>query len=245
MSKMFTQTMNLILPSIWKRNSIISDTNHWIVVYKLAGQSVEALIQPFKEVNVKFFPIYRLDTDISGPILFAKTIEVRDFLKNLYGSDGFTFTFSTWGMVHKPCPSEWTCDLSIAWDEKKKRSYPSLKKGKKAKTTFKLIQTLGTYHLFECHTHYLRTQQIQTHAHFSYFDILGDTLWTNNDHLIFLEQLKPNVKNPSFKPISEGLHLALNEIIFKFHGELVKLEAPLPHSFNVLNKILARYLQPA
>ena len=242
MSKMSILTMNSILLSTWRGKDVIDETNDWITCYKPAGRSLEESTQFLKQAGVKFSSVYGLDTEIAGPILLAKTLEARNFLKNLHGSDGFTFVFYAWGIPHKPCPDEWICDLSIAWDDQKKRSYPSLKKGKKAATTFQKIQTLGTYHLFKCSTHYLRTQQLQIHSHFSYFDILGDTLWTMDDHLVFLEQLKQNIKNSSAKPITKGLHLALTEVHFTFNEKPIKLEVPLPHNFDVLSKTLARYL---
>lgn len=242
MSKMSIPTTNSILPSTWKDKDVLSETDDWIACYKPAGKSVVEATQFLKQAGIKFSIIYELDPEISGPILLAKTLEVRNFLKNMYGSDGFTFIFYAWGVPHKSCPSEWTCDLSIAWDNQKKRSYPSSTKGKKAATTFQIVQKFGTYHLFKCTTHYLRIQQLQIHSHFSYFDILGDALWTTDNHLVFLEQLKQNVKNPSSKPISEGLHLALTEVYFTFNEKIMKLEVPFPHNFEILSKTLVRYL---
>ena len=242
MSKMSTPTTNSILPSTWKGKDVIAETNDWIACYKPAGKSVAEVTQFLKKAGIKFSSIYGLDKEIAGPILLAKTLEVRNFLKNLYGSDGFTFVFYAWGIPHKTCPDEWICNLSIAWDDHKQRSYPSLKKGKKTATTFQKVQTLGAYHLFKCSTHYLRTQQLQIHSHFSYFDILGDTLWTTDNHLVYLEALKQNIKNPSSKPITEGLHLALAEVYFTFNEKSINLEVPLPHNFDVLSKTLARYL---
>ena len=239
---MSTPITNSILPSTWKDKGLIAETNDWIACHKPAGKSVAEATQFLKQDGIKFSSVYELDTEIAGPILLAKTIEARNFLKNLYGSDGFIFSFYAWGIPHKPCPDEWICNLSIAWDELKQRSYPSLKQGKKAATRFQKIQTLDTYHLFNCSTHYLRTQQLQIHAHFSYFDILGDTLWTTDNHLVYLEQLKQNIKNPSSKPITEGLHLALTEVQFTFNEKSIKLEVPLPKTFEVFSKTLARYL---
>lgn len=241
MSKMSTPTMNSILPSIWKDKGIIEETNDWLTCYKPAGKSNDEVTQFFKKTATKLSSVYALDAEISGPILLAKTVDARNFLKNLYGSDGFNFIFYAWGIPHKPCPSEWTCDLSIAWDNYKKRSYPSLKKGKKTTTTFQVVQTFGPYHLFKCSTHYLRTQQFQIHSHFSYFDILGDTLWTTDNHLVFLEQLKSNVKNAPFKPITTGLHLALTEVEFLFNEKPINITTPLPPTFDILSKTLARY----
>ena len=93
----------------------------------------------------------------------------------------------------------------------------------------------------KCNTHYLRKQQLQTHAHYSGVDILGDSLWTPDEHLIYLEDLKKSVKNPNNKPISSGLHLYLGSIEFSNNIEKTHLQIDEPQAWSVLKKLLMRY----
>ena len=222
---------------------ILSETIDWFCAKKPANISTQSFIEALKKERSeqKFSPVYDLDDPIEGPVLFAKSLESRAFLKNAYGSDDFLFTFYAWGKCHKKLPESWTCDLSIAWDEQKKRSYPS-KNGKKSMTHFSVLNELGDYVYLKCTTHYLRKQQLQTHAHYSGVDILGDSLWTPDEHLVYLEDLKKSVKNSSNKPISSGLHLYLAAVEFPSQSGNTLLQIDEPKSWAVLQKMLERYL---
>ena len=222
---------------------ILSETLDWFCVRKPAMFSTKLLAEELKKERPgeKFSQVYDLDDEIDGPVLFAKSLEARAYLKNAYGSDDFLFTFYTWGKCHKKLPTSWLCDLSIAWDDHKKRSYPS-KDGKKTNTQFSVLNEFGCYVFLKCETHYLRKQQIQTHAHFSGFDILGDTLWTPEAKLIYLKDLKKSVKNASNKAIVSGLHLYLASVTFTNQGSPMQIQIDAPKYWDVLKKTLERHL---
>lgn len=204
------------------------------------------LIQQLKHSrpDCPFSSIYNLDTEVSGPVLFAKTLEARKFLRNAYGSDAFILAFEALGWLNwlfgvdrKPCPEQWICDLSIAWDAVKQRSYPSKTLGKKSCTHFVLSETYGSYGYFTGFTHYLRPQQIQVHAHFShYFDIVGDTLWIPDAHYVYpphsWKTSKPN------EPIYPALHLAFTTLSFPFNGEIITLHQDSPKAWISVEKVL-------
>ena len=222
---------------------ILSETLDWFCAKKPANISTQSLVEALKKERLeqKFSSVYDLEEPIEGPVLFAKSLESRASLKNAYGSDDFLFTFYAWGKCYKKLPEAWTCDLSIAWDEQKKRSYPS-KNGKKTITNFSVLNVLGDYVYLKCTTHYLRKQQLQTHAHYSGVDILGDSLWTPDENLVYLEDLKKSVKNSSNQPISSGLHLYLASVEFSNISEKIHVQIPAPKSWTVLQKMLERYL---
>lgn len=220
----------------------LSETLDWFCVKKQDNISMRVLVETLKKERSeqKFSQVYDLDDLIAGPVLFAKTLESRDYLRNAYGSDVFLFTFYAWGKSYKKLPESWSCDLSIAWDERKKRSYPS-KDGKKAFTNFSVLDAIDHYVFLKCTTHYLRKQQLQTHLHYSGVDILGDSLWTPDAHFVYLEDLKKSVKNPNNKPISSGLHLYLASVEFPNKTEHAHLQVDEPKSWSVLKKLLHRY----
>ena len=222
---------------------VLSETEEWLCVSKPNTCTSQTFLQTLKSKfqDKKFSCIYDLDEDISGPLLLAKTLEARNSLRNNYGSDGFTFTFYAYGYKNKPCPESWECDLSVAWDDQKKRSYPSKKKGKKSLTYFYIEEDYGDYLKVKCSTHYLRKQQFQIHSHFSYFDILGDHLWTPVTKFIYLNDFKDFVKKPSDEPIIKGLHLFLSQVKFDFNGNTVSINQPLPKSWEVIDKTLKNY----
>lgn len=223
---------------------ILSETPEWVCVDKKPGVSTEAVLQQFKRDRrgSKFSCIYALDADVNGFLLLAKTLDARDCLKNAYGSDQLTFTFACVGKRHTVGPKDWTCDLSIAWDACKQRSYPN-KNGKKTFTNFRIQGEYGPYLSVLATTKFLRPQQIQTHSHFTFFDILGDDLWIPCPHWVYLEDLKSSVKKSTNSPISTGLHLALIRLVFNFMGTQVVLEKPEPKQWLVLGKVLERYVR--
>ena len=222
---------------------IFSETEEWVCLEKPADVSCSAVVAALHEARFgeKFSAIYTLDQATSGFLVCAKTLAARDALKNAYGSDLFTFTFYGWGRMQHVCPQNWECDLSIAWDPLKNRAYPSKTNGKKAKTSFAVQNVFGNHLSFIATTHYLRPQQLQIHAHFSHFDILGDSMWIPRPHYVYLKDLKDFVKNASDEPITSGLHLALGKIQFPYKKEAFEISFPLPAKWIHLQKILQKY----
>ena len=222
---------------------ILSENPDWLCAIKPNNCTTQVFVQTLKSILVetKFACIYDLDENVAGPVLLAKNINARNFLKNAYGSNCFKFTFYAYGSCHKLSPNHWECDLSIAWDEQKKRSYPSKQTGKKASTHFTIEKVYGNYVYVKCVTHYLRKQQISIHSHFSYFDILGDNLWNAHPQFIYLENLKNIVKKPSYAPIFSNLHLLLTQVEFEFQGQPISISYPLPKNWQLIEKVLTNY----
>lgn len=224
----------------------LAETSDWFFTEKQAGITTYDLIEHLRQENPSEYlaPIYNLDDTLAGPILVSKNPKTTEFLRNAYGSNQFSFTFYCWGKAHTTCPEDWTCDLSIAWDASKNRAYPS-KDGKKSSTHFIVQKRYGNFLLLECHTNYLRQQQLQIHAHFSYFDILGDTLWCTEPHYIYLEDFKTFVKNSQRKPISSGLHLHLTHVTFPANGSLIEIYSQTPKNWERIEKFLQKYVKNA
>ena len=220
----------------------LAETSDRFFIEKQAGISTHALLEQLRQEHPSEYlvPVYNLDNELSGPVLISKNPQTTDVLRNTYGSNQFSFTFYCWGKAHSACPKDWTCDLSIAWDASKNRAYPS-KDGKKSYTRFTILKRYGNFLLLECYTNYLRQQQLQIHAHFSYFDILGDTLWCTDPHYIYLENFKSFVKNSTQKPISSGLHLHLAHVAFPLNGSTAELSSQCPKNWERIEKFLQKY----
>ena len=220
----------------------LAETSDGFFIEKQAGIPTHVLLENLRKEHPSEYlaPVYYLDDEVSGPLLISKHPQITEFLRNAYGSNQFLFTFYCWGKAHTTCLEDWICDLSIAWDVSKNRSYPS-KDGKKSSTHFTILKRYGNFLLLECRTNYLRRQQLQIHAHFSCFDILGDTLWCTEPHYIYLEDFKSFVKNPTKKPISSGLHLHLTRVEFPLNGISVKFSSPCPKTWERIEKFLQKY----
>ena len=199
---------------------VLSEAPEWIGIVKPSGQSIDAVKDFLKKAypRQKFACVYQLETAIAGPVLFAKTLEARNTLKNAYGSYQFSFIFDGWGVSEKTLSEPWDCDLSIAWDERKNRAFPSKKHGKKSLTHFEILSATHPFYRFSAQTTYLRTQQLQIHAHFSHLDILGDPL------------------APTTLPVT-NLQLILRSVSF-LSSTLQELSIPLPTSWDTLPQTL-------
>lgn len=218
---------------------VIAETEDWFCLEKPPQCPQDDVVRAWSAMHpgIKFSCVYTLDEAIPGPLLLAKTQAARQQLKNAYGSDAFTLEFSIWGWLTNPaCPDEWICNLSIAWDAHKRRAYPSKTHGKKSRTQFHLQQRCGSYALFTGRTHYLRPQQLSVHAHFSHFDILGDTLWTTDPHWVY-----PPLhwkKTASHRPLYPYLHLALTALTFPYNDEEITLQQPPPSAWKSIQNAL-------
>ena len=220
----------------------LAETSDWFFVEKQAQITTQGLLDGLRQEfpSEYFAPIYNLDNELSGPLLISKNPQTTELLRNAYGSNQFTFLLYCWCKVHTLFPDHWTCDLSIAWDNVKNRAYPS-KDGKKSSTQFTIQKRWSNFVLLECQTNYLRRQQLQIHTHFSYVDILGDTLWCKEPNYLYLEDFKRFVKNPQRKPIVSGLHLHLSRVKFSLNGSLIETHIPLPTSWIRIEKFLEKY----
>lgn len=220
----------------------LAETSDWLFVEKQIGVSFRTLLDGVRrDVSGEYFAsVYNLDDEVAGPFLMCKNQPATECLRNAYGSNLFLFTFYCWGKVHTSCPDNWTCDLSIAWDASKSRAYPS-KTGKKSMTQFFVQKRWGDFMLLECRTNYLRKQQLQIHSHFSYFDILGDTLWCAEPKYLYLEDFKNFVKKSNRKPIASGLHLHLTCVEFSLNGISANVFMPPPKAWNRIEKFLQKY----
>ena len=221
---------------------LLAETSDWLCIEKQAAISSCTLLEDVcRSFPGKYFaPIYDLDDGVAGPFLVARNQQATESLRNAYGSNQFLFTFIGLGKSHTLCPACWNCDLSIAWDAAKHRSYPS-KDGKKSITQFLVQKRWGDIVWVECRTNYLRKQQIQTHAHFSYVDLLGDTLWCKEPKYLYLEDFKHFVKKSNQKPIFQGLHLYLSLVTWKLNDVSVDVSLPQPKMWARIEKFLQKY----
>lgn len=220
----------------------LAETSDSFFVEKQARIPTRTLLESLRQEcpSEYFMPVYYLDDEVSGPLLVAKSPESSEQLRNAYGSNQFTFVFHCWCKVHTECPEQWTCDLSIAWDPTKGRAYPS-KDGKKSATQFTVQKRWGKFLFLECQTNYLRHQQLQIHTHFSYVDILGDTLWCQEPHYLYLEDFKRFVKNSQHKPIVSGLHLHLSRVTFSLKNTPFEIQLQSPKHWERIEKFLEKY----
>ena len=188
------------------------------------------------------FRAYKLDAELSGVLLYAKTTEWEELLKNAAGSAQLIFRFHLLASSESQEQS-FDCDLPIAFHTNGKRMVISHRTGKKCRTRFRFLRAYGSYGLWEAETRDLRPHQIRIHAAELGLKIAGESLYARGDR-VYLSRIKRDYR-PSGQeesPIYEGLCLHLISIGFEIPGkEIPPAQAPLPKGFQTLLKALDRH----
>ncbi|MDR1890754.1 MAG: hypothetical protein LBQ23_01030 [Puniceicoccales bacterium] len=178
--------------------------------------------------------IFIAEGELSGIFLVAKTKKSAAELRNLYGSQLFTFTFD---LLTLPTAvgKEITCDLPIAKHFSCDKMVISHKTGKKSHTDFRLIENMGTHEHWQAITHFPRQHQIRIHAHECGMKLIGENLYASNT----VDVTKKFLKTPNSKTHWSTQYLALHLSCVECNS-FPKIESPLPKKFQSLSKLLQK-----
>ena len=179
------------------------------------------------------------DPHTSGMVLFATNRETGNTLKDAVGSDFFTFTFSLL-TLNNQLDDLVVCDLPIYQSDRSKSVKISHSLGKKSFTSFKRIERLGRYELWEASTTFPRLFQIRLHAQEIGLRIVGETVFDRVSP-IYLSSLKRNYrpKGDDEQPLYKNLCLHLRKMTFTLpNEETTEVFCNIPKQFGVLLKRL-------
>ncbi|MDR1173239.1 MAG: hypothetical protein LBK24_00380 [Puniceicoccales bacterium] len=221
------------------RVKILANGDGFLAIDKPPNVPSEKIIEHFPKQLAGLGPcypkeIFALDGEISGIFLIAKTKQSAAELRNLYGSQLFTFTFDLLALP-TALDKTVTCDLPIAKHSSSHTMVISHKTGKKSRTDFRFVENVGPYEHWQATTRFLRPHQIRLHAHECGIGIIGENLYASNGVNVTKKFLKtPNLENhwsTQYLPI----HLSCLEI-----DASPKIESPLPKKFQSLMKLLQK-----
>lgn len=185
------------------------------------------------------YRLHRVEANESGVLMYAKTAEAEEPLRNACGSRQFIFKYHI--LAHTEAEErEITCDLPVAKHFHQSRVLVSHSTGKKCETRFKYLRNFGQFQLWEAETRDNRLHQIRLHAAESGLRIVGDTLYGGFEEL-FLSKVKKGYRPNSEKerPLYEGVCVHLVNIEFDIPDRpMDSIYAPLPGRFNSLLKRL-------
>lgn len=173
-----------------------------------------------KNKSNKVFIIHRLDKDTSGIVVFAKSVEVKNFMQDNWNS----FTREYTAVVNGKVKDQKGSIKSFLYETKDLRVFSSndSKKGKLAITDYELLKYANTYSLLKINILTGRKNQIRVQLNDIGHQIVGDKKYGNNK------------RNPIGR-----LALHANKIVMehpKTHCELV-LESKVPKEFYNLTKV--------
>ena len=187
---------------------------------------------------------HRLDFEISGVILLAKSKPVLVQLANLFGSEKPAKKYGAL-VQGQPANDEFESDAKLA----PHAANPAIirvdtKRGKRALTRFKVRERFEGWTWIECRPLTERTHQIRVHLKSLGLPMVGDALYGGK--ALWLSRLKSDYRlkpNHEERPLIGRLALHAEELVLPHPvgGRVVSIEAPLPKDIEVGLKYLRRY----
>lgn len=177
------------LPSRQNPISIYFEDNYFLVGLKPAGilschdraqestpsfhKHLEAFLHKRDDKKLRLWPVHRLDKEVEGLIIFAKSEEYQQLLKNKWQEVEKKYLTLTEG---KPNPESGIIQswLREAQDQKVYSFKKEVEDSKFAKTEYKYIRQEKDYHLLEIILHTGRKNQIRAHLKSIGCPIVGD-----------------------------------------------------------------------
>lgn len=161
-------------------------------------------------LDVKLWPVHRIDRDTSGVLLFSTSREMREAVMAKWDSAEKTYLAIVEGV---PTPAEGSINQPLRLDELEYRvhvgEHPD---AKSALTHYKTLKTSGNRTLLEVQIDTGRQHQIRAHLAWLGFPVVGDQRYGN---------LGPRM----------GLHALRLKIIKPTTGKELTFETPAPMDF--------------
>lgn len=211
----------------------------------LAHESIQAGKPWAAERQLSFFMnASRLDAEISGVLLFAKSKDILARLGDLFGSEKPISKYVT--LVRGQPPREqWEVNARLAPDPLRPgRLRVDSKNGKRARTIFSIREKFTRWTLLQCEPLTHRPQQIRAHLGSTGFPILGDSGYGGK--MLLLSTIKRDYR---LKPDHEErpllsqptLHCETLAFDHPITGGSIEIAAPWPKELKVAVKYLRRY----
>ncbi|MBI5435168.1 MAG: RluA family pseudouridine synthase [Planctomycetes bacterium] len=189
--------------------------------------------------------VHRLDKETSGVVLFAKTLEAEQKLRE--GFDGGTVHKEYLALVEgeHPLPDGESAvlDFPIGGDRRKSGLMCVTDEGKPARTEISVAERFHGYTLLRARPLTGRTHQIRVHLSHEGFPLAVDPFY-GRQRTLLLSQLKNDYRKKrgeEERPLIDRTTLHAAAIEYEgVDGARVRVEAPLPKDFSRALKQLAK-----
>jgi 23S rRNA pseudouridine1911/1915/1917 synthase len=167
--------------------------------------------------------VHRLDKDTSGLILVGKDDATHTALQRQFKRRQVTKTYLAL-VEDQVQPREGIIEAPIGRDKRQRKKMTVVRSGRKARTTYRVIEQFADHTLLEVCPHTGRTHQVRVHLAWLGYPIVGDAVYGHRRQRL--------LKSRHF------LHAARLRIIHPATGEEIVFEAPLPPKLaNVLEQL--------
>lgn len=193
----------------------------------------------------KVWTVHRIDRETSGAIVFAKDEETHRHLSRQFQERTVDKTYLALldGQLHQ---EEGTMDRPLIEHPGKPGQMMVAKKGKRAVTHYRLVETFQRFSLAEFKIETGRLHQIRVHAEALGYPLAIDELYGRRS-AFFLSEIKQRNyrlgKEKEERPLMDRLSLHAWRISFEHPhlGERQQYEAPLPKDFAAVVKQLRKW----
>lgn len=198
-----------------------------------------------KALGLSFLmPAYRLDPEVGGVLLFARSKEILRVLHDLFGSEKPTLRFSA--LVQGSLDwSEFEQDVPLLPVPDAAGKYRVGRRGgKRSRTHFRVLERFASHALLECEPFTHRPHQVRAHSARLGFPLAGDLLYGGEP--LLLSRIKPGYHlkpGHSERPLLDrpAIHVRVLEINHPADGQQLRITAPLPRDFEAALKYLRRF----
>jgi len=187
---------------------------------------------------------YRLEPEMSGVLLLAKTKPVFLDLANGFSSGKFTHK---WVALSQGTPDQDHFEVQARLSPDRVRPGAmrvDARRGKAARTVFTLLEKFAGYTLLQCELATNRTHQVQVHLRSKGLRVAGDPLYGGQP--LLLSSLKRNYRlkpQATERPLlaRAAVHAAELASVHPVTGQPLAITAPWPKDLSVAVKYLRRY----
>lgn len=187
---------------------------------------------------------HRLEADVSGVLLLARTKPVLLQLANQFGNQKPVLTYVAL-LPGTPPHRQWEVEAPLApFPGRPGLMRVDARAGRKSHTAFEVRESFRGYSLVQCRPHTHRPHQIRVHLKHWGLPICGDRAYGGQP--LLLSQLKSEYRLKAGKterPLisSAALHAEELSLTHPVTGEKFKITAPWPKDFAVAVKHLRRH----
>ena len=169
--------------------------------------------------------VHRLDKDTSGLLVVARNVSAQSRLAAQLAERAVRRVY--FALVHGDPPAQGTIDAPIGRDVRARTRMAVTRRGKEARTRYRVLERFGHAALVECRLETGRTHQIRVHFQHIRHPLVGDPVYRRGT--------RQGVALPR-----QALHAAELELVHPQTGKKMAWRSPLPRDMAHLLQILRR-----
>lgn len=155
--------------------------------------------------------VHYIEPEVGGVGLVAdRDTESLDLWRNAFGSERLSFAYRFLAFTADAPEEGGECPLPVAAHRSEPRALVSHSTGKKSLTTFRVVERLGKWTLWEAVTRLPRPHQVRLHASEAGIRIVGEKLYGDSGDIRLSElRKKGRLNKGEDKTINDGLAMRL------------------------------------